>query len=573
MSHLLIGSRGSKLALWQANWVKSELERRHVGLLVEIEIIKTTGDRFAAASLTQIGGKGVFTKEIEEALLENRVQLAVHSLKDLPTVLPDGLHLAAITEREDPRDALVVGPQLSSTVHSLLELPEGARVGTSSLRRASQLRNLRSDLVLLELRGNVETRLRKLDEGAFDAIILASAGLLRLGLGERITEKIDPTLMIPAVGQGALALETRSDDDRTNELVQVLEHRATRRAVEAERALLRGLAGGCAVPIAAFAQIEEGDSLVLNALVAGVDGRRVIRESVSGPAAESEALGQALAERLISAGAAELLPRLGPGANGRLAGRRCLVTRATHQGDGLTRALEEHGAEVVNLPLIEITEPASFAALDTAIEHLDDYGLLIFTSANGVDAFFKRFDLLGRDHKELTNLRICAVGGKTEERLREWGAQADVRPDSATGEKLVAAIAASGDLQRKRALMPASQIARSDVPEGLAKAGVTVDVVEAYRTVAPALSPEDVQSFLLEAKPDYLLFTSPSTVNNLLALVSAKALGALIPAIRIACIGPVTAAAVRRLGLKVDVEAADHSSEGLTQALIDDATG
>ncbi len=573
MSHLLIGSRGSKLALWQANWVKSELERRHVGLLVEIEIIKTTGDRFAAASLTQIGGKGVFTKEIEEALLENRVQLAVHSLKDLPTILPDGLHLAAITEREDPRDALVVGPRLSSTVHSLLELPEGARVGTSSLRRASQLRNRRSDLVLLELRGNVETRLRKLDEGAFDAIILASAGLLRLGLGERITEKIDPTIMIPAVGQGALALETRSDDDRTNELVQVLEHRATRRAVEAERALLRGLAGGCAVPIAAFAQIEEGDSLVLNALVAGVDGRRVIRESVRGTAAESEGLGQTLAERLISAGAAELLPRLGPGANGGLAGRRCLVTRATHQGDSLTRALEEHGAEVVNLPLIEITEPASFTTLDTAIEHLDDYGLLIFTSANGVDAFFKRFDLLGRDRKELTNLRICAVGGKTEERLRERGVHADVRPDSATGEKLVAAIAGSGDLQRQRALMPASQIARSDVPEGLAKAGVTVDVVEAYRTVAPALSPEDVQSFLVEAKPDYLLFTSPSTVRNLLALVSAKQLGALIPRSRIACIGPVTAAAVREQGLRVDVEAADHSSEGLMQALIDDATG
>jgi hydroxymethylbilane synthase len=575
MSHLLIGSRGSKLALWQANWVKAELERIHAGLLVEIEIIRTTGDRFAAASLTQIGGKGVFTKEIEEALLERRVHLAVHSLKDLPTILPPGLHLAAITEREDPRDALVVGPRLASSVRSLRQLPEGARVGTSSLRRASQLRNLRSDLLLSELRGNVETRLRKLDEGAFDAIILASAGLLRLGLGERITEKIDPTIMIPAVGQGALALETRSDDNQTNEAVRVLEHRPTRRAVEAERALLRGLAGGCAVPIAAFAhiEIEKEDSLILNALVAAVDGRRVIRESIRGPAAESERLGQALAERLISAGAGELLPRLGPGANGPLYGRRCLVTRATHQGDSLRRMLEEHGAEVINLPLIEIREPASFAPLDIAIEHLDAYGLLIFTSANGVEAFFRRLDLLGRGSKELSNLRICAVGRKTADLLHEFGVDADVTPDRATGEALVSAIADSGDLHRKRALMPASQIARSEVPEGLARAGITVDVVEAYRTAAPELSAEDVKSYLVEAKPDYMLFTSPSTVNNLLAFISVPALCALLPGVRIACIGPVTAAAVREHGLKVDVEAVEHSAEGMVEALMNDVAG
>jgi hydroxymethylbilane synthase len=570
MAHLLIGSRGSKLALWQANWVKAELERRHAGLQVEIEIIKTTGDRFAAASLTQIGGKGVFTKEIEDALLEKRVQLAVHSLKDLPTVLPAGLHLAAITEREDPRDALVVSPRLATTVRSLKELPEGARVGTSSLRRASQLRNLRPDLVLLELRGNVETRLRKLDEGAFDAIILASAGLLRLGLGERITEKIDPAVMIPAVGQGALALETSSDDNYANEAVRVLEHNPTRRAVEAERALLRGLAGGCAVPIAAFARIEKENSLTLNALVAGVDGRRVIRESISGPIAESENLGRTLAARLISAGAAELLPRLGQTSNGPLARRRCLVTRAIHQGDNLTRLLEEQGAQVISLPLIEIKEPESFEALDSAIQHLDDYGLLVFTSANGVEAFFRRFDLLGRDRRKLSSLRICAVGRKTAELLRELGAGVDVTPDNATGEALAAAIAGSGDLRQKRALMPVSQIARSEVPESLAKAGLTVDVVEAYRTAAPALSAEDVKSFLMEAKPDYILFTSPSTVNNLLGFVSASALTELMPELRNACIGPVTAAAIRNRGLTVDVEAGDHSAEGMIKALIED---
>jgi uroporphyrinogen III methyltransferase/synthase len=284
--------------------------------------------------------------------------------------------------------------------------------------------------------------------------------------------------------------------------------------------------------------------------------------------AESERLGESLAERLISAGAAGLLPRLGNASNAALAGRRCLVTRATHQSDSLKRILEEHGAEVINLPLIEIAEPSSFVALDNAIAHLDHYDLLIFTSANGVDAFLKRFDLLGGDRKALDRLRICAVGRKTAELLNQFGVHVDVTPDRATGEALVAGLR---NVQAKRALMPASNIARAEVPEGLARLGFKVNVVEAYRTVAPALSAEDVRSLLVAAKPDYILFTSPSTVNNLMAFVSPP-LSDLVPGVRVACIGPVTAAAARAQGLAVSVEAADHSSEGLTQALIEDVS-
>lgn len=310
MPNLIIGSRGSALALWQSNWIKSELESLHEGLTVEIEIIKTTGDKLREASLVKIAGKGVFTKEIEEALLERRVDLAVHSLKDLPTTLPDGLHLAAVTEREDPRDAFLVGAPLAENVKTLLDLPQGARVGTSSPRRAAQLRHLRPDLEILELRGNVETRLRKLDEGEYDAIILASAGLSRLGFGDRITERIPANVLLPAVGQGALGIESRIDDERTNFLLESLNHWPTRNAVEAERAVLRGLGGGCAVPIAAFGQVDasaQDGGLSLEALVIDLSGERAVRERVTGAQYKADELGGMLARHLIASGAHEIL--------------------------------------------------------------------------------------------------------------------------------------------------------------------------------------------------------------------------------------------------------------------------
>lgn len=306
MQTLVIGSRGSALALWQSRWIKSRLESFHPHLKVAIEIIKTTGDRIQSASLAQIGGKGVFTKELEDALLDRRIDLAVHSLKDLPTTLPDGLHLAAVTEREDVRDAMIVATRLRGKVANIDGLPEGAVVGTSSLRRAAQLRHLRRDLKIEDLRGNVDTRLRKLDDGLYDAILLASAGLVRLGLSDRITVRISVDEMLPAVGQGALGIESRSDDTRVNAALAALNDAATRAAAEAERAVLRALGGGCAVPIAAHAQME-GDELILDALVADLSGERLIRDRMEGSTSEAVALGEAMAERLISAGGDELL--------------------------------------------------------------------------------------------------------------------------------------------------------------------------------------------------------------------------------------------------------------------------
>ena len=301
---IAIGTRGSKLALWQANWVKSEIEKRHPDITVSLEKIKTTGDKILDVPLAMVGGKGLFVKEIEEALLEGKVHLAVHSMKDVPTVFPDGLHLRCITRREDPRDAL-----LSRGGVKLNDLPEGARIGTSSLRRQAQLLRIRPDFEILQLRGNLDTRLKKLDDGHFDAIILAGAGVIRLGWQARITELLNPEVSLPAIGQGALGIETRTDDERINGLVAFFDHPETSCAVRAERALLKRLEGGCQVPIAAYGTLD-GQTLNLTGLVASTDGKVFVKDAVSGPGERAEDLGVELAERLLKMGAYDILKDL-----------------------------------------------------------------------------------------------------------------------------------------------------------------------------------------------------------------------------------------------------------------------
>lgn len=293
---LIIGSRGSPLALWQANWVRDRLAE--LGLPAEIRTIKTTGDRVTDVPLAKVGTKGLFTKEIEEALLAGEIDLAVHSLKDMPTDLPEGLTLAGIPVREDPRDAIVGAP--------LAQLPHGAHVGTSSLRRTAQLYALRPDLHIESIRGNVDTRLRKLDEGQFQAILLATAGLNRLGLNHRIAESLPATIMCPAVGQGALAIETRDDGGAGFAATRQLDHPATRAAVTAERAVLATLGGGCQVPIGAHATVTEGE-LHLRAVVISPDGQRLIRDTSKGLATDAAVLGADLGQRLLESGGREIL--------------------------------------------------------------------------------------------------------------------------------------------------------------------------------------------------------------------------------------------------------------------------
>ena len=300
-SELNIGTRGSPLALFQANWVKDQLSRTHPDLNVALVKIKTTGDKIQDAPLAKIGGKGLFVKEIEEALLQKRIDLAVHSIKDVPTEFPEGLHLSVITQREDPRDVLI-----SKDGRTLRELVQKAKIGTSSLRRQAQLLHFRNDLELIPLRGNLDTRLKKLRTANLDAIVLALAGVKRLGLEGRITEIIPMDISLPAIGQGALGIETRIDDREVEGRIRFLNDRESSIAVTSERAFLKKLEGGCQVPIAAYARTV-GTTLYIDGLVGTIDGKRLIRHHREGPIDQAESLGIELAEVLLSQGAKEVL--------------------------------------------------------------------------------------------------------------------------------------------------------------------------------------------------------------------------------------------------------------------------
>ncbi|MNU69086.1 Porphobilinogen deaminase [compost metagenome] len=298
---LRIATRKSPLALWQANFVKDRLEALYPDLRVELVPMSTQGDKILDTPLAKVGGKGLFVKELETAMLEGRADIAVHSMKDVPVEFPEGLGLHTICEREDPRDAFV-----SNRFKQIDELPQGAVVGTSSLRRQCQLRAARPDLVIRDLRGNVNTRLAKLDAGEYDAIILAAAGLKRLEMAHRITAFIEPEQSLPANGQGAVGIECRLDDVELHALLAPLEHTETRIRVLTERAMNRALQGGCQVPIGAYALVQ-GDEIWLRGLVGSPDGTQVIRDEIRGPLADGEALGHTLAQRLLADGADAIL--------------------------------------------------------------------------------------------------------------------------------------------------------------------------------------------------------------------------------------------------------------------------
>ncbi len=304
LSKLRIATRKSPLALWQAEYVKSRLLEIHDGLEVELVTMSTKGDKILDTPLAKIGGKGLFVKELEAQMLEGKCDIAVHSMKDVPMAFPEGLFLPVICEREVPLDAFV-----SNSYEKFEDLPENARVGTSSLRRKCQLLDLRPDLEILDLRGNVNTRLAKLDEGQFDAIILASAGLIRLEMEGRIRSRIAPEVILPAVGQGAVGIECREGDEEVLQLIEPLNHHETSLRVRAERALNNRLEGGCQVPIGSYS-ILEGDQLWLRGLVGSVDGATIIRKEVHGAATDGETLGIEVAEQLLNSGAREILEAL-----------------------------------------------------------------------------------------------------------------------------------------------------------------------------------------------------------------------------------------------------------------------
>ncbi len=541
-----VGTRGSALAQWQTNFIIRGLRQVAPGFVIETRTIKTEGDKDQVRPLADIGGLGVFTKALEDALLADQIDIAVHSLKDLPTELVPGLTLAAIPEREDPRDCIVSRHQVG-----LMELPRHARIGTSSARRTAQILSLRQDATVVPLRGNVDTRLQKAKTQEYDAIVLAAAGITRLGRASEITEYLPLDQVLPDPGQGALAVEVRTSDAELAELAAELDHSATRAAVTAERSFLRALGGGCRMPIGAFGQTR-GEELELSGAVAAADGKQVIRGQVSGRALDAEALGTRLAVELLTDGAGKLINRFP------LDGKRIVITRARDQAQILSDKIRALGGVPVEMPAINIAPVSDFAALDEALDHAAQYDWVVFTSANGVRAVAERLAARGLEIHRLSIGKLAAIGPATARALEALGLTVDFVPAKFLGEQVARELPAEPGC---RVLLLRADLASDVLARVLSERGMVVTNVDAYRTVMPEWRAKEWQHV------DAITFTSSSTVSNLKAMLGEQR--EQLGHVDVFCIGPVTAETARQAGWRPSAVAVEHTIDGLLAAIVD----
>lgn len=560
-STLIIGTRSSKLALWQANHVAARLAEAWSGLACELKPIVTSGDRVQDRPLPTIGGKGLFTGEIEAALRAGAIDLAVHSLKDLPVEDSDGLTLGAILARGEARDALI-----SRHGQRLMELPAGAKVGTSSLRRAAQLRRLRNDLSITDIRGNVDTRVRKMQEGAYDAIVLAGAGLARLGLDHLVTEWFDLEMMLPAPGQGAMAVQCRADDARVLEYLAAIHDPITAGAVAAERTFLAALGGGCSAPVAAYA-VQQAGRWQMQALVASVAGDRAV--AVRGVGDEPEALAHALAAQAMGQGAGAILAHPDGAtaeatATSPLAGKRIVVTRSAEQGADLAALLTAQGASPIPVPVLRIVALDDLSALHAAQDALASFAWVIFTSVNGVRIFFGELARRGRSWPE--GVCAAAVGPTTRTELETHGVQATVVPRRFDGAALAVALGEHENLAGQRILLPRAEIADGELPTHFTAGGAEVYEVPIYHTLPAPI--EAAAASAMAAGCDAITFASSSAVNYFLDdLASKPELEAKIRKAAVACIGPKTAETAAARGWPTTIVAEEATAASLVAAL------
>lgn len=548
-----IGTRTSQLARWQTAHVAGLIEAARADLRCETVPIVTQGDRQLDRPLPEIGGKGLFTSELEEALRRGEIDIAVHSLKDLPVDDAPGLTIGAVLSRADVRDALV-----TANGWTLESLPQGAVVGTSSLRRQAQLLAYRPDLTIRTIRGNVDTRIRKVLAGEYDAAVLAGAGLLRLGLENHISQWLTLAVMLPAPGQGALSVQCRVDDERIRSLLSVLNDAAVERATQAERRLLWLLGGGCSAPVAAWAETADDPAmLTLRARVASIDGAQVVNATATGGDVDQLA-NQVVAELRRQGADGILTGRLA----GPLAAKRVVVTRPRRQAAELANLLARQGADVILAPSAQIEASEDLTVLDDALDNVAQYTWVLFTSANAVDI------VCGRPAARILRerppgLRVAAVGPASAAALAEQGIQVDFVPSRHHGDDLAAELPLQAG---QRILLPRSALGRPQVREQLAERGALVDDIPVYTTVNVAL-PEDVLAQLRQGW-DAITFTSGSTLRGFVAAVAGEGgIKANLERAVIACIGPATAAVAQELGLVPQVVATDHTAQGLATAL------
>jgi len=556
----VVGSRTSKLALWQTHHVIEMLRAVGRGFDFEVRHFTTKGDKTLNKPLPEIGGKGLFTQELEDALRKGEIDAAVHSLKDLPVEDAPGLALGAIGARAEAGDCLV-----ARNGWTLETMPKGAVVGTSSNRRRAQLLAVRPDLDVRSIRGNVETRIRKVRNGDYDATVMARAGLDRLGLAGHITDHMGLDIMVPAPGQGALAVQCRADDDAVLEMLSVIDEPAVRAAVEAERTFLEGLGGGCSAPVGAFAVTDRTSApwqLSMTAVVGANDGGRMIRLEKSGD--DPVKLGRAAAKEALERGAGKILAGIESIKNSALKGKRVVVTRALEQSERFCRRLEAAGAEAFLVPVIRIVPSRDPNSMEAAVAGLGEFDWAVFTSINGVKQWWRALEERGLDETALAGVRVAAVGSTTAAALRERGVEPDFVPEKFVGEQIALGL---GDLDGKRVCLLRAKVAGDELPDLLRDRGCEVVDVPVYENVAVDIGKEAAAELI--GGVDIVTFTSGSTVNNFVAGVRNRPeMNIDLDGLPCACIGPVTAKVARETEMDVVVVADVHTTDGLFDALV-----
>jgi hydroxymethylbilane synthase len=564
MQIVRIGTRGSKLALYQAYRVKEELEAQFSDIVFEIVIIKTKGDIILDVPLSKIGDKGLFTKELEVAMFNNEIDMAVHSLKDLPTTFPQGAQLGAVLKRGDVRDALI-----SSNNRKIADLTANDVIATSSLRRKAQLLKINKDFKIVEIRGNVNTRIRKMEEGFCDVMIMAAAGLQRLEMSQYITELIDPEQMIPACSQGAIAIEIRENDNFIGDILSKINDYETLIATNAERAFLRTLEGGCQIPVGSYTKIN-GNEFTITGFISNIDGSDYLRESATSSVENAAETSEKLAKKLYNAGGKEILDNIRelnlhqPTQKKALQDKIIISTRPIESGDTLPELLQKNGAKVFALPMIEILPSQLSTDEIDLFKNLGQFNWLFFTSKNGVINFFKQLSDIKGSTALPTNLKIAAIGAKTSIELDYYGYAPDFVSEGNTSEDLLSEFYSKVMPENQHILLILGNLADNVLMDRLSNEN-EVQRMDVYQTVKPLTADEKIMQAIQHQYYDLILFTSPSTFENFCSFYGKEN----IKELKSASIGSTTTKAMKDSGLEPLITAKKSTAEGLSEAIIE----
>ena len=559
-----IGTRGSKLALYQAYKVKEELQPHYPDTEFVIEIIKTKGDKILDVPLSKIGDKGLFTKEIEEALFNHEIDMAVHSLKDLPTKFPDGAKLGAVLERGEIRDALI-----STNNRKIKDLTTNDIIATSSLRRKAQLLRINKDFKIVEIRGNVNTRIRKMEEGYCDVMVMAAVGLQRLEMGGYISDLFEPEVMIPACSQGAIAVEIRENDPSIEEILSKINDHQSVIAIDAERAFLRTLEGGCQIPVGSYSRID-GNRFHITGFISGTDGTSYLKDSIEGDISQAVYLSVKLARSLYDRGGREILMAirdenlLNPQSELFLKERTIISTRAIETTDSLPDILKACGARVLSLPMIEIVPSTLDSQATEQLLHLENFDWIFFTSKNGVIHFFNHLIDVKGNTELPKSVKLAVIGYKTGLELEYYGYTPTLISDENTSEELMNQFYNRFSPQSLNLLLSLGSLADDTLFNRLS-AENSVQRIDVYQTVKPDQADPEVLKLIKNDQYDLIIFTSPSTFNHFCTFYGEDQISRL----RMVSIGSTTTKAIQDAGFEPVLTARKSNVEGIKEAIIE----